>query len=125
MSNGKILVVDDEPDVREVIQSRLESEGYQVLTAENGVEALRLIQAEEPDLIFLDILMPKMDGYEVCRNLRESDNQNIKDTPIVIVTAQGMLVSEHILKSIMADDQIVKPFETEVLIEKVKEHLKA
>jgi signal transduction histidine kinase len=105
---ARILVVDDTPEIQELLQIHLETEGYQVLVAGNGQEALAAVAAEAPDLILLDVLMPVMDGYEVCRRLKADEETAF--IPVVILTALQDL--SHRLRGIElgADDFLTKPF---------------
>ena len=84
---AKILVVDDDPDIREALTMVLESQGYQVVTAEDGIEALADLKAEKPDLMILDLLMPKMDGFEVCKELRDPKWSKYADIPVLMLTS--------------------------------------
>jgi len=116
----KILIVDDEPDLLRVATFRLKKFGYEVLTARDGQEALDLLQKDTPDLIFLDLKLPVMSGYEVCRQIK-SDN-NLKNTPVVLFTASSDRIAEK-AKEIGADDYMTKPFGPEDLLEKIKKFL--
>lgn len=115
----KILVVDDDTNLLRGLQDCFEEEGYQVVTARDGREALRLVYSERPDLIILDILMPKMDGLQVCQRVRE-----MSDTPIIMLTARAE--KEDIIKGLDlgADDYLVKPFSVEVLLARVRAALR-
>ncbi len=84
---GKILVVDDDPDILDMLTMVLESQDYQVVTARDGIEALANLKAEEPDLLILDLLMPKMDGFAVCKELQDPRWSKFKNTPILILTS--------------------------------------
>ena len=83
----KILIVDDEKNIRDIIIYNLKKEGYQILQAADGEEGVRLAMEEEPDLILLDIMMPKMDGYDACKKIRET-----KNTPIIMLTASVVIM---------------------------------
>ncbi len=113
----KILVVDDEPDLVAMIKMRLEAHRYAVLTASDGQEGLQIIRKEKPDLIILDILMPKMSGYDLLRALRK-EKGTIKDTPVIIVTARGRM--KDLFEEIGISDFLGKPFESQVLLDKVE-----
>ncbi len=89
MSKGKILVIDDSPIVRKLAEMALADEGYEVFTAENGEDGLRLAEEIGPSVILVDFIMPRMSGYQFCQLVRE--NQNLKDTPIILITARGMM----------------------------------
>jgi len=84
---GKILVVDDDPDILDALAMILESRGYQVCTARDGIEGLANLKAERPDLMILDLLMPKMDGFAVCKELQDPRWSKSKDMPILILTS--------------------------------------
>ena len=115
-----ILLVDDNPDISEMVAIRLESSGYKVICALNGNEALRRAQEDHPDIILLDIAMPEMDGFEVGRRLKQ--NPETCDIPIIMVTAKGS--HKDILRAITqagAKDYIIKPFSPEALSNKLKE----
>ena len=114
----RILLVDDEPDVLEIVGYNLTSEGYQVSTAENGLEALDKAKKEIPHLIILDVMMPEMDGIEACEKLRE--NPDLSDTLITFFTARGEDYSQLAGFDVGADDYITKPVKPKVLLSKVK-----
>jgi OmpR family response regulator RpaB len=113
--NERILVVDDEASIRRILETRLKMAGYEVITAADGEEALELYQKHNPDLVVLDVMMPKLDGYGVTREIRKSS-----DTPIIILTALGD-VSERITGlELGADDYVIKPFSPKELEARVK-----
>lgn len=114
----KILLVDDEPDIIEIIGYNLSSEGYKVLTAENGTEGVKLAKKEKPHLIILDVMMPEMDGIEACEKLRAVPD--LSDTIITFLTARGEDYSQMAGFDAGADDYITKPIKPKVLISKVK-----
>ena len=114
-SKQKILVVDDEASIRRILETRLKMAGYNVVTAEDGEEAVDLFNKTNPDLVILDVMMPKMDGYEVTREIRR-----VSDIPIIILTALGD-VSERITGlELGADDYVIKPFSPKELEARVK-----
>ncbi len=119
MSNNKqkILVVDDEPDILELIEYNLKKEGYQVYTASNGLEAISSAKKHLPDLIILDIMMPKLDGIETCRQLRSIPE--FKSTFIVFLTARSEEYSEISGFNVGADDYIAKPIKPRALISRI------
>lgn len=121
MSKKRILVVDDEMDLVETLRFSLELEGYEVLTSYNGEEALHLARNNQPDLILLDVVLPKMDGYKVCRLLKF--DARYKHIPILMFTAQTQEKDRIIGQKTGADEYIIKPFEMEELIKKVREYL--
>lgn len=115
----KILVVDDDPMILKLVQSRLEANQYTIVTAGDGDEALIKVGTEKPDLIILDIQMPKMDGYTFLRELKKSkDHKNI---PVVVLTAKDKM--QDLFKLEGVKNYIVKPFETKELLAAVKQNL--
>jgi len=110
-----ILVVDDDPPSVKMISFLLREEGYDVLTASNGVEALRLIDQRVPDLVILDIMMPHIDGLEVCRRIRERSNM-----PIIFLSAKGETRDRVLGLDMGADDYLAKPFEPAELLARVR-----
>ena len=114
----KILLVDDEPDILEIVGYNLSNEGYQVLTAENGLEAVKIAKKELHHLIILDVMMPEMDGIEACEIIRK--NPDLKDTIITFLTARGEDYSQVAGFDAGADDYITKPIKPKVLVSKVK-----
>ncbi|MCF8245158.1 MAG: response regulator transcription factor [Saprospiraceae bacterium] len=118
MEGIKILIVDDEPDILEILSYNLRKEGYQVETANNGEEGLKKAIEVMPDLIILDIMMPQMDGVEVCRNIR---NQRVFDnTLIAFLTAREEDYSQIAALDVGGDDYITKPIKPRVLMSRVK-----
>ena len=118
MSRQKILLVDDEPDILEMIGFNLEREGFEVFTAPNGRKGLELARAHTPDLILLDVMMPEMDGMETCRELR--DDARLKNTIIAFLTARNEDYSQIAGFDAGADDYISKPIKPRVLVSRVK-----
>jgi len=119
MSIGKkILVIDDEEDIRELLNYNLTKEGYKVLLASDGNEGLRIIREQKPDLIVLDLMLPGLDGLDVCRIVK--NDRDLKNIPIVMLTAKGE--EEDIINGLDlgADDYITKPFSVSVLIARIK-----
>ena len=116
----KILVVDDEPDILKLTVVRLESLGYDVLVAETGEKALEVLKEETPDLILLDLLLPKMQGDAVCKKLKA--DPELKHIPIILFTASAVRVPAKV-GEIGADDFIVKPFEPDELLFKIKKFI--
>ncbi|NNL15619.1 MAG: response regulator transcription factor [Flavobacteriaceae bacterium] len=114
----KILLVDDEPDILEIVRYNLSSEGYQVITAENGEEAVKTATQEKPHLIIMDVMMPEMDGIEACEQIRK--NPDLDDTIITFLTARGEDYSQLAGFDAGADDYITKPIKPKVLVSKVK-----
>jgi len=120
----KILIADDEPFLRTLMQQVLEDlndEGVELLVASNGEEALKTIQLEKPDLVFLDVMMPKKSGFDVCQAVRNSPDT--RSTYIVLLTAKGQEVDRRIGLELGADLYMTKPFDPDVLIEKARQVL--
>ena len=115
MSNGKILVVDDDKNICELLRLYLENDGYTVSLAYDGESALKVFQEFRPDIILLDIMLPKMDGWQVCREIRKTS-----ETPIIMVTAKGETFDKVLGLELGADDYIVKPFETKEVVARIK-----
>lgn len=113
-----ILLVDDDPDILEIISYNLKNEGYNVITAENGLEAVKTAKNKKPHLIILDVMMPEMDGIEACEQIRKIPE--VKDTVITFLTARGEDYSQVAGFDAGADDYITKPVKPKVLISKVK-----
>jgi phosphate regulon transcriptional regulator PhoB len=118
MSKPKILVVEDEADILEIIAYNLSREGWRVLSSRDGEEALDLARSEEPDLVLLDLMLPGMDGIEVCRQLK--DEPRGAELPIIMVTAKGEESDVVLGLGVGADDYIVKPFSPRELVARVK-----
>lgn len=121
MKKKKIMIVDDEPDIVKTLKIFLESEGYEVTSASDGVEALDRIHKENPDAVILDIMLPRADGYKVCRILKF--DKKFRATPVIMFTARAQEENERMGKEVRADAYITKPFEPEVLLAKLKELL--
>lgn len=120
----KILIVDDEDHLRMLIEQtleELEDEGVELLTATNGEEALQLIIDEKPNLVFLDVMMPKMNGIEVCRKVKQE--LKINDVFIIILTAKGQELDKQKGKDVEADIYMTKPFDPDDLLDKAREVL--
>lgn len=115
MVKTRILVVDDELIIIKLLRANLETRGYEVLAAMDGAEALQTLEMELPDLVILDIMMPKMDGFEVCRRIREWSQ-----TPIIMLSARGDARDKVKCLELGADDYITKPFDTNELISRVR-----
>ena len=115
----KILVVDDEKPIVDILKFNLEKEGFEVLTADNGASALETALSQNPDLILLDIMLPKMDGFDVCKKVREKSN-----VPIIMITARDEEVDKVLGLELGADDYITKPFSVRELIARVKANMR-
>lgn len=118
----KILIVDDEKDLVETITFRLEASGYEVIAAYDGQEGLDKARSEHPDLILLDVMMPKMDGYQVCRLLKF--DEDFQKTPVIMLTARGQDQDKNTGKEVGVDGYITKPFESSVLLGEIDKLLK-
>tara|TARA_B100000989_G_scaffold153768_1_gene114719 strand:+ start:195 stop:878 length:684 start_codon:yes stop_codon:yes gene_type:complete len=114
----RILIVDDEPDILEILQYNLNGEGYQVKTAKNGRQAINLANHWMPHLVLLDVMMPEMDGIEACEELRK--NKNLQNLIIIFLSARGEDYSQVAGLEAGADDYITKPIKPKVLISKIK-----
>ncbi len=117
MAKGRILVVDDEIYIVHILDFSLGMEGYEVITALDGEQALEKARAEKPDLIVLDIMMPKLDGYETCKVLKAE--AETKDIPVILLSAKGRNVDQKIGFEVGADDYITKPFSPRKLVERI------
>ena len=117
--NEKILVVDDEISIRQILETRLSIRGYEVILAANGEEALFLFKKEQPNLVILDVMLPKMDGYEVCSEIRK-DSQ----IPIIMLTALGDIVDRVMGLELGADDYVMKPFSPKELEARIRSVLR-
>jgi DNA-binding response OmpR family regulator len=120
----KILIVDDEAHIRMLIGQtleELEDEGVEFFTADNGQTALEIIQSEKPNIVFLDVMMPKMNGMDVCKNVKQ--DLGLKDVFIIILTAKGQELDRQKGQEVGADIYLTKPFDPEVLLTKAKEVL--
>ena len=122
VENYKVLLVDDEPDILEFITYNMRKEGFQVLTATNGLEAIKVAQAELPELIILDVMMPEMDGIETCEELKKIPS--LKNSIVAFLTARGEDYSQIAGFDAGADDYITKPIKPKVLISRAKALLK-
>ena len=100
-----VLVVDDEPRMVKFIQANLELDGFRVITASNGIQAVEKVRTELPDLVILDVMMPEMDGFEALRHIRQ-----ISDVPVIVLTVKGEETDKHLAFSAGADDYLTKPF---------------
>jgi DNA-binding response OmpR family regulator len=115
----KILVVDDEEDIAMTVSLRLQASGYEVVTAVDGQEGLEKARSMNPDLIILDLMLPKIDGYKVCRMLKF--DEKYKKIPIILFTARSQDSDKKTGEDVGADAYITKPFEAQVLLAKIKE----
>ena len=115
MASGKILVVDDDQNICELLRLYIEKEGFDVVIANDGRKAIELFDAENPDLILLDIMLPELDGWQVCREIRKKSQ-----CPIIMLTAKGEVFDKVLGLELGADDYVVKPFEAKEVIARIK-----
>ncbi len=120
MKKEKILIVEDDASIVIGLVDLLETEGYAVCTAEDGDQALRMFQQEKPTLVLLDIMLPEISGYDVCREIRKQD----EITPILMLTAKGQEVEKVVGLEMGADDYVVKPFGVNELLARIRAHLR-
>jgi len=119
MATAKILMADDEPDILEIMSKKIEKEGYDVVTASDGLQAWDLIQKQDPDVVLLDLTMPGMDGFEVLRNLRQNPPSD-KWQPVIIVSAKGEMEDMRKGFDLEADHYITKPCQIEDILKGIK-----
>ena len=115
MLDTKLLVVDDDANICDMLKLYFENEGYDVKTVNDGVEGVNFFKMFEPDLVLLDIMLPKKDGYQVCREIRE-----VSSKPIIMVTAKGEIIDKVLGLELGADDFVVKPFDMKELSSRIK-----
>jgi DNA-binding response OmpR family regulator len=128
-TSAKILVVDDDPDMRETLQMILESAGYAVVMAEDGEHCLSKLKEEQPDLLILDLLMPRMDGFEVCKALKDPRYTKYAGMPIIILSSvqEGVSQRRYELETgvrLDVDDYVEKPIEGSILLDRVGKLIK-
>ncbi len=121
MEANKILISEDSTSIREMLTVLFEEEGYTVISAEDGIEALNKARSERPDLIVLDLMMPRMDGFKVCRMLKF--DESYKDIPILMLTARSSANDRLMGEEVGADAYLIKPFEPDELLKEVEELL--
>ena len=115
MATHKILIADDDSNICELLRLYLEKDGYDVVIAQNGMEALDLFARENPDMILLDVMMPELDGWQVCREVRKKS-----DCPIIMITAKSEVFDKVLGLELGADDYVVKPFDSKEVVARVK-----
>ena len=115
MPNQKILIVDDDQNICELLRLYIEKEGYSTAIANDGVQAIEMFNKEQPSLILLDIMLPKMDGWQVCREIRKTS-----DAPIIMLTAKGEVFDKILGLELGADDYVVKPFEAKEVVARIR-----
>jgi len=117
---GKILIADDEPHIRQLVNNTL-GKDYNILEASNGEEAINIALSQKPDLILMDIIMPKVDGYSACSQIKA--DQATKGIPVVMLTGLGFALNEKVAKDLGADGYITKPFSLESLIDTAEQYV--
>ncbi len=115
MSNGKILIVDDDINICELLRLYLEKEGFETVVVTSGLQAIDTFNTSAPDLVLLDIMLPGLDGWQICREIRKTSQ-----TPIIMLTAKGETFDKVLGLELGADDYITKPFETKEVIARIK-----
>ncbi len=115
MQKEKILVVDDEKNICDLLRMYLEKEGYSVVMAHNGIDAVSMFNSENPDLVLLDIMLPQLDGWQVCREIRKTSEK-----PIIMLTAKDEVFDKVLGLELGADDYVTKPFDTKEIIARIK-----
>jgi len=125
----KILIVDDDPDITDALSMILESKGYEVVTAQDGIEGLASLKAEKPDVMILDLLMPKMDGFAVCKELQDPRWSKYRDIRILILTSVREEASRRRYEletglELNVDDYVEKPVSPDVLLDRVEKLIK-
>jgi two-component system alkaline phosphatase synthesis response regulator PhoP len=119
---GKILIADDEPHIRQLVNNAL-GKDYSILQASNGEEAMNIALSQKPDLILMDIVMPKVDGYSACSQIKS--DQVTKGIPVVMITGIGFKINEKVAKDLGADGYITKPFTLESLVNIAEQYVPA
>lgn len=122
MNKDNILIVDDEENIRELIKFNLEASGYSTIETDNGLDAVKIADEEMPKLILLDLMLPKLDGYEVCKEIRK--NKRTASIPIIMLTAKGEELDKILGLELGADDYLTKPFSVRELVARVKSLLR-
>ena len=115
MENKKILIVDDDENICELLRLYLQKDGFNTLVANNGEKAISLVQIEKPDLVLLDIMMPVLDGWQVCREIRKTS-----DVPIIMLTAKSETFDKVLGLELGADDYVTKPFDSKEVVARIK-----
>jgi two-component system, OmpR family, alkaline phosphatase synthesis response regulator PhoP len=118
MDQRKILIADDNENIREALTYLLEDEGYKLALARDGADTLKKVREFLPDILFLDIMMPEMNGYEVCRAIK--NDPKLKDIYVIMLTAKGQVAEQERGKEVGADEYIVKPFSPMEILSKIK-----
>lgn len=121
METKKILIADDNENIREALTYLLEDEGYKLSLAKDGTEALKKVKSVRPDILFLDIMMPEMNGYDVCRLIKS--DPDLRSTYVIMLTAKGQALEQERGKEVGADEYVVKPFSPIEILSKIKKIL--
>ena len=116
----KILIIDDEEDVVRVLTIRLEALGYKVISAADGLAGLEKVRSEKPDLALLDIMLPKLDGYKVCRMIKF--DENLKNIPIIMLTAKAADLDRNLGRDVGANEYLTKPFDPDKLVALIQKY---
>ena len=118
MDNKKILIADDNENIRDALTYLLEDEGYELLLAKDGADTLRKVRERKPDILLLDIMMPEINGYDVCRTIK--NDPDLKSIYVIMLTAKGQVAEQERGKEVGADEYIVKPFSPMEILARVK-----
>ena len=118
MKQKKILIADDNENIREALTYLLEDEGYKLVLAKDGSDTLKKVKEFRPDILFLDIMMPEMNGYEICQIIKQ--DEELKATYVIMLTAKGQVAEQERGKEVGADEYIVKPFSPMEILNKIK-----
>ena len=118
MDQKKILIADDNENIRDALTYLLEDEGYELQLASDGADTLRKVRERKPDILFLDIMMPEINGYDVCRTIK--NDPELKSIYIIMLTAKGQVAEQERGKEVGADEYIVKPFSPMEILARVK-----
>ena len=120
VSSTKVMIIDDSKTIRKSAETLLSKEGCEVLTAEDGFEALALIAVNKPDIIFVDIMMPKLDGYQTCTLIK--NNRQFKDTPVIMLTSKDSIFDKARGRIVGSEEYLTKPFTRDDLVQAVSRH---
>ncbi len=123
LSGLKVMIVDDSKTIRRTAESLLKREGFEVATASDGFEALSKIVEFQPDIIFIDIMMPRLDGYQTCSLIK--NNQNFKSKPVIMLSSKDSIFDKAKGRIVGSQDYVTKPFSREDLIDAIQEHVNA
>jgi two-component system alkaline phosphatase synthesis response regulator PhoP len=118
METKKILIADDNENIRDALTYLLEDEGYDLLLAKDGADTIRKVRELRPDILFLDIMMPEINGYDVCRTIK--NDPELKNTYVIMLTAKGQVLEQERGREVGADEYVVKPFSPMEILAKVK-----